>query len=43
MRSLAAELGAQEAKGPGSLRVGLLDHLWGMTEQQLVAGARLRE
>ena len=42
-RRLAAELGAQGAVGPGSLRVGLLDRLWTMDEAQLLGGVRLRE
>lgn len=42
--SLAAELAAAGgAKGPGSLRVGLLDNLWSMGEEQLLAGARVSE
>ena len=40
---LAAELGSVGAKGPGSLRVGLLDNLWTMTEQQLLEGAKVHE
>ncbi len=40
---LAAELGAADAKGPGSLRVGLLDNLWTMSKQQLLAGAKVHE
>lgn len=31
------------AKGPGTLRVGLLDNLWTMTEQQLLEGAKVHE
>ena len=42
-RSLAAELGARGAAGPGSLRVGLLDQLWMLSEQQLLEGAKVRE
>ncbi|KAL4420339.1 hypothetical protein ABPG77_006146 [Micractinium sp. CCAP 211/92] len=41
---LAAELAAADgAKGPGSLRVGLLDNLWNMSQEQLLAGARVSE
>lgn len=40
---LAAELGSQGAKGPGSLRVGLLDNLWTLTEEQLTAGAKVQQ
>ncbi|KAI7844450.1 hypothetical protein COHA_001954 [Chlorella ohadii] len=40
---LAAELGAADAKGPGSLRVGLLDNLWTMSEQQLLVGAKVHD
>ena len=40
---LAAELGSVGAKGPGSLRVGLLDNLWTMTEQQVLEGAKVHE
>ena len=42
-RRLAAELGSAGAKGPGSLRVGLLDNLWTMTEQQLLEGALVHQ
>lgn len=42
--SLAAELAAADgAKGPGSLRVGLLDNLWNMNGEQLLTGARVSE
>lgn len=42
--SLAAELAAADgAKGPGSLRVGLLDNLWAMSKDQLLAGTRVSE
>ena len=41
---LAAQLAVEDgAVGPGSLRVGLLDSLWTMTEQQLREGARVLE
>jgi hypothetical protein len=40
---LAAELGSQGAKGPASMRVGLLDCLWSMEEQQVLDGARVTE
>ena len=43
LRSLAAELGSQGAQGPASLRVGLLDCLWRMEEQQVLDGARVTE
>ncbi len=39
---LAGELGAAGAKGPGSLRVGLLDHLYCMSEQEVTGGIRLK-
>lgn len=38
---LAGELAALDAKGPGSLRVGLVDYLHCMTEAQVLQGARL--
>jgi hydroxyethylthiazole kinase-like sugar kinase family protein len=38
---LAAELAAKEAKGPGSLRAGLLDHLYAMDESIVVRGIRI--
>lgn len=38
---LAAELAAEGAAGPGSLRVGLLDKLHSLTEAQIQAGARV--
>lgn len=40
-RRVAAELGSEGARGPGSLRVGLLDSLHGMTEAQLLGAVRL--
>ncbi|PSC74808.1 Hydroxyethylthiazole kinase isoform A [Micractinium conductrix] len=41
---LAAELAAADgAKGPGSLRVGLLDHLWTLSQEQVLAGSKIRE
>ena len=40
---LAAELGSRDAKGPASLRVGLLDCMWSMEEQQVLDGARVTE
>jgi hydroxyethylthiazole kinase-like sugar kinase family protein len=38
---LAAEEAAKEAKGPGSLRAGLLDQLYAMDESTVVRGVRL--
>ncbi|KAK9828855.1 hypothetical protein WJX72_002417 [[Myrmecia] bisecta] len=40
---LASEVAARSAKGPGSLRVGLLDQLYGLEEQQVLSGVRLRD
>lgn len=40
---LAAELAAREAKGPASLRVGLLDALHALTREQVCQGVRLQE
>ena len=40
---LAGELAAREAKGPGSLRVGLLDRLWTLGEAEVLAGVKLTE
>lgn len=38
---LAAEEGAKEAKGPGSLRVELLDGLYGISESTVVDGIKI--
>lgn len=38
---LAAEQAAEAARGPGSLAVGLIDALHGMTPRRLTAGARV--
>ncbi len=40
---LAGELAASDAKGPGSLRVGLLDKLWTLGEAEVLAGVKLTE
>ena len=40
---LAAEEGAKEAKGPGSLRVELLDNLYGISESAVVEGIRIEK
>lgn len=40
---VAAELGAEGARGPGSLRVGLLDNLYTANPEQLAAIARVSE
>ncbi|XP_078440106.1 hydroxyethylthiazole kinase family protein [Wolffia australiana] len=39
---LAGELAMQVSKGPGSLRVNLLDSLHGMDEQTVISGANIR-
>jgi hydroxyethylthiazole kinase len=38
---LAGELAARNARGPGSLHVGLYDELAGLTEESLRAGLRI--
>jgi hydroxyethylthiazole kinase-like sugar kinase family protein len=40
-RRLAAEEAARDAKGPGSLRAGLLDQLFTMDQATVVRGVRL--
>jgi hydroxyethylthiazole kinase len=41
MYGLAAEMAAEEARGPGSFRVALFDYLYNMTPEQLASGARI--
>ncbi|GAB4815839.1 hypothetical protein N2152v2_002885 [Parachlorella kessleri] len=40
---LAGELAARDAKGPGSLRVGLLDNLWTLSEEEVLGCVKLTE
>lgn len=40
---LAGELGAHALQGPGSLRVALIDNLFGLTQEQVLKGIKLRE
>jgi hydroxyethylthiazole kinase len=40
---LAGELAVQQAKGPGSFRINLLDALYAMTPEELKAGAKLKD
>jgi hydroxyethylthiazole kinase len=40
---LAAELGAATARGPGSLRVNLIDCLYTLDEKAIVTGAKIYE
>jgi hydroxyethylthiazole kinase len=41
MYGLAAEMAAEEARGPASFRVALFDYLYQMTPEQLASGARI--
>ncbi len=42
-RRLAAELASREARGPASLRMGLLDALSSLTRSQVCEGVLLEE
>ncbi len=42
-RSLAAEVAAVDAKGPASLRIGLLDAIFALSKDQVCRGVKLHQ
>jgi hydroxyethylthiazole kinase len=43
MYGLAAERAAEQANGPGSFRIALMDHIYNLTPDQVADGARIVE
>jgi len=42
-RRLAAEVAAVDAKGPASLRIGLLDAIFALSKDQVCRGVKLHQ